>query len=151
MKVKFIADVHLGKLARLLRMFGFDTVYKNDFSLDELLKIGKDENRILLSRNAAVSKMLADRCFFVSDENPFGQIKQVIQHFNLKEQLHPFSRCIVCNGTLETVSKERVTDLLQKNTASYFQEFWQCSDCKRIYWKGSHFKKMLVTIQTIAI
>lgn len=151
MKVKFIADVHLGKLARLLRMLGFDTVYKNDFSLDELLKIGEDQNRILLSRNASLLKTHTDRSFVVSDENPFVQIKQVIQHFNLKEQLHPFSRCIVCNGVLEAVSKESVANLLQKNTAIYFQEFWKCCDCKRIYWKGSHFEKMLATIQTIAI
>ena len=150
MEVNFVADVHLGKLARLLRMLGFDTVYKNDFTLDELLKIGEDQNRILLSRNSSLSKTHTDRCFVVSDENPFAQLKQVIQHFSLKDQLHPFSRCLVCNGVLESVPKGSVADLLQKNTASYFQEFWQCSDCKRIYWKGSHFEKMLAAIQTIA-
>jgi uncharacterized protein with PIN domain len=150
MRVKFIADVHLGKLARLLRMLGFDTVYKNDFTLDELLKIGEDQSRILLSRNFLLSKTHTDRCFVVSDENPFVQLKQVIQRFGLMEQFCPFSRCLVCNGVLEGVPKESIGHMLQKNTASYFHEFWQCAECKRIYWKGSHFERMLKTIQTIA-
>ena len=149
MKVKFIADVHLGKLARLLRMLGFDTVYKNDFTLDELVKISDEENRILLSRNASLLKTHPDKCFIVSDEDPLVQLKQVIQHFGLNDRFQPFSRCIVCNGILESVSKENIAYLLQKNTASYFTEFWQCKDCQRIYWKGSHYDRMLKTIENI--
>ncbi|HTM91403.1 MAG TPA: Mut7-C RNAse domain-containing protein [Flavisolibacter sp.] len=149
MEVKFIADVHLGKLARLLRMLGFDTVYKNDFTLNELVKISDEENRILLSRNASLLKIHADKCFIVSDEDPPVQLKQVIQHFGLKDQSQPFSRCIVCNGILESVSKESIAYLLQKNTASYFNEFWQCKDCGRIYWKGSHYERMLKTIRSV--
>jgi uncharacterized protein with PIN domain len=149
MKVKFIADVHLGKLARLLRMLGFDTAYKNDFTLDELVKISDEENRILLSRNASLSKTHPDKFFIVSDEDPLVQLKQVIQHFSLNDRFQPFSRCIVCNGILESVSKENIVYLLQKNTASYFNEFWQCKDCGRIYWKGSHYERMLKTIENI--
>lgn len=149
MELKFIADVHLGKLARLLRTLGFDTVYKNDFNLDELLNIAGEENRILLSRNASLSKIHADGCCVVSDKNPFAQLSQVIQRYELREQFCPFSRCLVCNGILESVPKECIAHLLQKNTASYFHEFWQCPDCKRIYWKGSHFEKMLAAVQTI--
>lgn len=149
MKVKFIADVHLGKLARLLRMLGFDIVYRNDYTSKELLKISDEENRILLSRNVALSKTHPDKCFIVSDEDPLVQLKQVIQHFDLNDRFQPFSRCMVCNGTLESVSKESIANLLQKNTSSYFNEFWQCKDCGRIYWKGSHYERMLKTIENI--
>jgi uncharacterized protein with PIN domain len=149
METKFIADVHLGKLARLLRMVGFDTVYRNDFSLDALRRISDEENRILLSRNTLLLKTHPGKCFIVSDENPLVQLKQVVQHFGLKNRVQPFSRCIACNGVLGSKAKERTAHLLKKNTAAYFDEFWQCPDCQRIYWKGSHFEKMLATIQTI--
>jgi uncharacterized protein with PIN domain len=149
METKFIADVHLGKLARLLRMVGFDTVYRNDFSLDALLRISDEENRILLSRNTLLLKTNPGKCFIVSDEDPLVQLKQVVQHFGLKNRVQPFSRCIACNGVLESKAKECIAHLLKKNTAAYFDEFWQCQDCQRIYWKGSHFEKMLATIQTI--
>jgi uncharacterized protein with PIN domain len=149
MEVKFIADVHLGKLARSLRMLGFDTVYKNDFTLKELLRISNEENRILLSGNASLLKTHPDKSFIVSDEDPLVQLKQVIQHFDLKDRFQPFSRCMICNGTLESVSKESIAYALQKNTSSYFTEFWQCKDCSRIYWKGSHYERMLKTIENI--
>lgn len=147
--MKFIADVHLGKLARLLRMLGFDTIYRNDFTTTELTKISKEQGRMLLSRNASLSKNKLINCLVVTNEDAFIQLQQVILHFDLKDQVRPFSRCIVCNGTLEPVSKERIVHLLKRNTAEYFNEFWQCTDCRRIYWKGSHFERMLKTIQTI--
>jgi len=149
MEMKFIADVHLGKLARLLRMLGFDTIYRNDFTTTELTKISKEQGRMLLSRNASLSKNKLINCLVVTNEDAFIQLQQVILHFDLKDQVRPFSRCIVCNGTLEPVSKERIVHLLKRNTAEYFNEFWQCTDCRRIYWKGSHFERMLKTIQTI--
>jgi uncharacterized protein len=130
-------------------MLGFDTVYRNEFSLDELRRISDEENRILLSRNTSLLKVHPDKCFIVSDEDPLVQLKQVVQHFGLKDRVQSFSRCIVCNGILENVSKESIEHLLKKNTAGYFHEFWQCPDCKRVYGKGSHFKRMLATIQTI--
>lgn len=149
MELKFIADVHLGKLARLLRMVGFDTVYRNDFSLQELRKTSDEENRILLSRSTSLLKIHLDKCFIVSGEDPLVQLKQVIRHFSLNQRLQPFSRCVVCNGILEPVPKQNIAHLLQENTARYFNEFWQCQDCQRVYWKGSHFERMLATIRTI--
>lgn len=146
---KFIADVHLGKLARLLRMLGFDTIYQNNFTFDELLKIGREQNRILLSRKASLSKIHTVKQFLIAGEDPSAQLQQVIQHFNLKNEVQPFSRCMVCNGILEKVLKENINHLIEKNTKIYFDEFWQCQKCKRIYWKGSHFERINATIQTI--
>ena len=146
---RFIADVHLGKLARLLRLLGFDTNYKNDYSNSELLQLSRQESRVLLSRNASFEKQMNVQCFVVTSEDAFLQLKQVVNQFHLKEQFHPFTRCIVCNGILGPVAKENVLPLLEKNTAQYFDEFRQCNHCKRVYWKGSHYERMLKTIEHI--
>ena len=114
MQNKFLADVHLGKLARLLRMLGIDTIYKNTFTNKELLDISQEQDRILLSRNASFSKSKMSRSFIVTNENPFVQLKQVFDEFNLKDQIHPFSRCIVCNGALKPVTKKTVLHILRK-------------------------------------
>ena len=146
---RFIADVHLGKLARYLRMLGFDTVYKNSFSLNELISIVQKEDRILLSRNAAFADNDAITSFAIRHEKPFMQLKMVVDHFRLQEKIHPFSRCIVCNGLIEYVSKERIIDSLEQNTIASFNEFWQCQLCSRIYWKGSHYEQMQKLIAII--
>jgi len=149
MSNKFIADVHLGKLARLLRLLGFDTLYKNDFVAKELIEISHEQNRILLSRNISFSKNKNITFFPVTHENSMIQLKQVVEHFDLKEQFQPFSICLICNGSLQPVRKENVLYLLEKNTAQYFNEFWQCKNCKRIYWKGSHYERMFALLDEI--
>jgi uncharacterized protein with PIN domain len=149
MALKFIADVHLGKLARLLRMLGFDTVYQNNFAQQELLNISHEEKRILLSRAASITKSSNIEYLVIAEEDPLLQVVQVIRHFNLKDQFNPFSRCFACNGIIEIVSKETIKHLIQKNTATYFSKFWQCQNCKRVYWEGSHFEKIRTTIQRI--
>ena len=148
MAEKFIVDVHLGKLARLLRLLGFDTFYENNVTINDLLRLSTDQDRIILSRNKLFSKK-SNKSFLVIDENPSIQLNQLYDHFHLKDQIDPFSRCIVCNGTLEAVTKENISVLLEKNTSQYFNEFWQCKHCKRIYWKGSHYENMLKKIQNI--
>jgi uncharacterized protein with PIN domain len=149
MENKFIADVHLGKLARLLRLLGFDTVYNNSFTATDLLTISKEQERILLSRNVLLAKVAGIKTFITTSEEPTTQLKQVVEHFELKKQFHPFSRCMVCNAPLQVVTKEKINNVLEKNTSMYFNEFWQCSNCRRIYWKGSHYERMLKTIENV--
>lgn len=110
----FIADVHLGKLARLLRLFGFDTKYENYYTNSDLLKIAFEENRILLSRNAAFKENKHLNFLHVLNENPKQQVKQVVENLNLRGKFHPFTRCIVCNGSLEVATKESVLIQLRK-------------------------------------
>ena len=149
MEEKFIADVHLGKLARWLRLLGFDTVYQNFFTNTELVGIAKDERRILLSHNTAFKKLDNVLIFIIESEDPWQQLKQVTGHFQLKDKLRPFSRCIICNGSLKSVLKEQVENQLEENTAAYFNEFWQCENCKRIYWKGSHYDRMVRLVEQL--
>lgn len=145
----FIADVHLGKLARLLRLLGFDTLYRNDYSKLQLIDISKQEDRVLLSRDSSLQKNIGVNFFIVNNEDPARQLVQVVNHFNLKDRIHPFSRCLLCNGILQATPKEMVADKLEKNTRQYFSEFWQCNQCKHIYWKGSHYERMLKTIENV--
>jgi uncharacterized protein with PIN domain len=146
----FIADVHLGKLARMLRMLGFDTVYSNAFSNAELVSIALEQERVLLSRNAAIGKKHpALITYFISHDDPEVQLEDVLQHFHLLQHIQPFTRCIVCNGILEPVSKEAVLTQLPEKTAVYYHEFWQCTNCKRVYWKGPHYNRMNSLLQKI--
>jgi uncharacterized protein len=148
-KHRFIADVHLGKLARLLRLLGFDTVYKNNYTKKELTTISSEEQRILLSRDITLTKERTQQRYIVTGEDPVQQLRQVIKHFDLRHQFAPFSRCIACNGILEKIHKESILPLLQNNTKEYYQDFWQCNNCKTVYWKGSHYERMLKTIQQV--
>jgi uncharacterized protein with PIN domain len=148
--MKFIADVHLGKLAKLLRMLGFDTLYNNSLTNSELTSIALQQNRILLSRNAAINNHKTKlQNFCISSENSETQLEEVLRHFNLENQIQPFTRCIVCNGLLQPVSKNDIASQLPEKTNQYFNEFWQCDSCNRIYWKGSHYERMNAIIERI--
>ena len=138
----FIADVHLGKLARLLRMIGFDTLYSNQLTFKQIIRLAIQENRILLTRSSHIKPQSLLQFFIVTDEESFKQSEQVIHHFNLLQEMHPFTRCTICNGILERISKENIFDKLPPKTILYFDDFWQCNNCHRIYWKGSHYEHM---------
>lgn len=146
MELKFVCDVHLGKLAKSLRMFGFDTAYQNNFTNADLERIALEENRTLLSRNAAFSKYKPLQSLTITSEEPLVQLKNVLEYFDLKDKTHPFTLCLLCNAPLQKVLKENVINEIPFNTAAYFREFWRCPNCKRIYWKGSHYERMLKEI-----
>ena len=146
----FVADVHLGKLARWLRMLGFDMVYSPAFTHNELLNIAEAEHRVLLSRNAAIGRHHPSvATFAITGDDPAAQLKQVLQYFQLLSYIQPFTKCMVCNGMLEVVSKESIMNELPEKTAMYYHQFWQCVQCKRIYWKGPHYNRMMRFIQNI--
>lgn len=149
MHIQFVADVHLGKLAKALRMLGFDTVYHNGFTKAGLIKIAVAENRVLLSRNASLEANPFIRVFIIQDEDPDAQLRQVITHFQLGAYITPFTRCLICNDLLQPVAKPEVVHRLPENTRLHFNEFWQCASCRRVYWKGSHYDRMQQIVQQI--
>jgi uncharacterized protein len=141
---KFILDVHLGKLARKLRMVGFDTLYRNDYDDDEIIAIALKEKRIILTRDVGILKnRLVTHGYFVRSTQPARQIEEVIGRFDLSGMINPLSRCIECNGTIVAVGKHEIEHHLQPKTRKYFDTFFRCTDCLKIYWEGSHYKKML--------
>ena len=142
-KPTFVLDGHLGKLAGYLRLLGFDTKYKNEITDHELAEISSKENRILLTRDRGLLKKKKKKTgYFVRSIKPRNQAKEVLEQFSLGKYAEPFSRCVNCNGRLVPVTKEKVYNRLEPKTKLYYDDFRICSECKQIYWKGSHFKKM---------
>ena len=149
-ETRFVVDVHLGKLARKLRLFGFDTLYRNDFSDTEIIRLSLKDKRIILTRdrgilmNGSVSHGYWIRSFQVEK-----QLNEVLKRFHLVTQIKPFHRCTVCNGIVRNIDKGRIKEQLLPRTVKYYDEFYYCGTCKRIYWKGSHYRKMEDYIQKI--
>jgi len=142
-EMKFVLDVHLGKLAAYLRMLGFDTLYRSCFTDSELVKISCVDRRILLTRDRGLLKHSAvTRGYWLRQTDSRRQIAEVIQRFDLSALIQPFMRCMACNANLVSVSKEQIQNLLPARTAEFYDEFRQCSSCGRVYWKGSHYKRM---------
>ena len=140
---KFVLDSHLGKLATYLRMLGFDTIYRNDYSDQTLAEISNLEERILLSRDVGLMKRKAVRHgYYIRNIIPREQLIEVIHRYKLVSNISPFTRCIHCNGNLKPVHKSIVEDQLHEKTRKYYDEFKICDGCSKIYWKGSHYDHM---------
>ena len=147
---KFILDVHLGKLARYLRLFGFDTLYRIDYKDLEIITISLSERRIILTHDIGLLKnKQVNHGYWIRSQHLDEQLKEVLNRFDLKNQVHPFIRCMECNGLLTDVSKKEISDQLLPGTREYYQKFKKCPDCDRIYWEGSHFERMRKYIEYI--
>jgi hypothetical protein len=145
---KFILDVHLGKLARLLRLLGFDTLYENNYTDRMIADTLKAETRIVLTRDINLLKhKVIEWGYWLRSQHPPNQLREVLHRYRLADKIQPFTRCLACNGCIDLVNKEAIADKLQPDTARYFNEFYQCRSCKRVYWKGSHYERMLQWVE----
>lgn len=142
-ETKFILDVHLGKLARYLRLLGFDTFYDNRYDDVVIRDLAKAEHRIILTRDVELLKhKKVTHGYWVRETDPEKQVSEILDKFDLKRNINPFTRCLVCNGIMQPVKKEFIVQALQPKTKKYYQAFYQCDQCHKIYWEGSHFAKM---------
>jgi uncharacterized protein with PIN domain len=147
---RFVADGHLGRLTAYLRMAGFDTLYRSDYSDEDLAGISSNENRILLTRDRGLLKRnRVTRGYYVRATDPRRQLPEVLRRFDLLGSLAPFQRCVHCNALLQSVPKELISDRLQPETKQHFDEFSICPACARIYWKGSHYRRMQRFLATL--
>jgi uncharacterized protein len=148
--IGFVADTHLGKLTKYLRMLGFDCKYRENISDKEIIDVSIAETRIALTRDKGIlmNKQVQFGCFLYS-QNSKKQLMEVIERYDLIPHANPFSRCMECNGTMAKADKSEIIDRLPKDTRSYFQTFYKCLDCDKIYWKGSHYDKMSEWIKEI--
>lgn len=147
---RFILDVHLGKLARLLRMLGFDTLYDNSWDDPEIVERGLAENRIILTRDAGILKRRdVTHGYLVRSDDPLEQAAEVLRRFDLARRIEPFRRCMACNGLIESVSREEVEEELLPGTREHYSEFYRCRSCGRVYWRGSHYEAMREKIETL--
>ncbi len=146
---RFILDIHLGTLARVLRMLGFYTEYGiiEDEKISEissqkgLILLTKD--RGLLKRNEVTHGML------LHSKDVLNQVLEINDRFLLKEYIRPFTRCLECNGEIVMIDKNDVIEFLPKKVKILHNEFAKCSNCGQIYWKGTHYEKMEKTVGKI--
>jgi uncharacterized protein len=149
---RFVADTHLGRLAAYLRMFGFDTLYRNDYNDEELATISAREDRVLLTRDAGLlMRSIVTWGYYLRTTNPARQVVEVLERFDLTSSIRPFCRCMHCNAILRTTSKDAISDLLQPETKKHYDEFFICPECERIYWKGSHYRRMQAFIKSVTL
>lgn len=148
--IRFVLDVHLGKLARYLRLLGFDTLYRNDYDDAELARLASAEQRILLTRDRDLLKRaLVTHGFFVRATDPRRQIEEVLDRLDLYRAIQPFLRCARCNGLLAAASKHQVWERLAPKTRLYIEAFWTCGQCGQVYWEGSHLPHIRRFIETL--
>lgn len=141
---RFVVDVNLGRLARLLRVLGFDVWWSSDADDQTLVDISREQHRILLTRDRGLLKRRAvTHGLFVHADQAEEQTLEVIRRLDLRERLAPLTRCVRCNGRLATVTKDEVIDQLEPLTRQYYDEFSRCAECGRIYWPGSHYARLL--------
>ncbi|MBV9320563.1 MAG: Mut7-C ubiquitin/RNAse domain-containing protein [Mycobacterium sp.] len=140
---RFVVDVNLGRLARLLRVLGFDVWWSSDADDQALADISREQHRILLTRDRGLLKRRAiTHGLFVHADQAEEQTLEVVRRLDLGERLAPLTRCVRCNGTLATVTKDEVIDQLEPLTRQYYDEFSRCAECGRIYWPGSHHARL---------
>ncbi len=144
---RFIADVMVGKLARWLRVLGFDVAYSNKYEDDEIIRIARAENRIILTRDTRLAaRRHNSQCLLIESGDYEAQIQQVLGSFDLKD-FNVFSRCLECNTPLEDVDKEAVFEKIPPYVYLTQDRFAMCPSCGRIYWHGTHADKMLKRIR----
>jgi uncharacterized protein with PIN domain len=139
----FVADAHLGGLARLLRMLGVDTLYENAFADRDLVELALRERRVILTRDRELLKCREVlRGCFVHARKPEAQLREVVARFSLERQVQPFTRCLHCNLRLEAIEKSMVAQQVPERIAAQYTAFVRCPGCKRIFWQGSHWARM---------
>ncbi len=137
----------LGSLARWLRFMGYDTAYPRAMNDSDLIALACAEDRVLLTRDKELASRLPGAVRIRSDELE-EQIREVAEVLPLR-LVDPLSRCSVCNAVIEPVSKEEVQDLIPEGVRSRHQEFWRCPGCRRVYWQGSHWDKMVERLDAL--
>lgn len=147
---KFICDVHLGKLSKLLRFCGFDTLYRKDYTDSEIIGISLDDRRTILTRDTGILKHKnVTHGYYVRSRIPEIQLRETIKRFDLVDKLNPFSRCSLCNGMLIKIDNEKVMNKIPPKVKEFANEFSYCPKCDKVYWKGSHYQKLRKMIEQI--
>jgi uncharacterized protein with PIN domain len=148
---RFIADAHLGKLARQLRMLGFDTLFSGTLPDEKIIQVSAEEKRIILTRDRELLKSdKVDHGYYVRATVTDDQLIEVIFKFDLTHQFRPFTRCLVCNGLLEDFPKDELPSGLPAELIAMHKEFFRCSACGKVYWEGSHYNRMSEKINKLS-
>lgn len=145
---RFILDVHLGKLAKYLRILGFDVMYNNHMDDPELAQISSDTKRILLTRDIGLLKRkIVERGLIIRHNNPYEQCVEVLDRLDLWDKVNPFTRCMVCNKKIKIIKTNTpeyhlIENIVPPNVKKWCSEYHYCPTCNKAYWKGSHWDTM---------
>jgi hypothetical protein len=139
----FVADAHLGGLAHMLRMLGFDTLYDNHFHDDAIVAIAERDGRIVLTRDRELLKRRAvTHGCYVHALKSEQQLREIVERLDLARSARPFTLCLHCNAPLRAVDKASVLDRLPPKVREHYERFSTCDGCGRVYWEGSHWRNM---------
>ena len=139
----FFAEKYLWKLTRQLRLLGINTIFDAELNNIQIIDRIVTNNEILLTRSPQqLMHNKVTRGYCIRSDKPFDQTVEVIKRFDLRRLLQPFSRCMLCNGRIYTISKQDVQQYLVPNTILFYDDYYKCKDCKQIYWKGSHYQQL---------
>lgn len=144
---RFLVDAMLGTLASRLRALGYDTVWRRDTADSLLLREARAERRMLLTQDRELSEIGGKSAYFVNAKAAPEQLREVLDRFGLvPDEARIFTRCSVCNAPLERAEKAEVAGAVPPKAFARYDEFWRCSACEKIYWKGSHYDEVLETL-----
>ena len=148
---RFVLDAHLGKLARHLRLAGFDCLYRNDYRDSELINAALAERRIILTRDLGLLKQrLVTHGYYVRNTSADAQLTEVIRALQLASRLRPFTRCRECNVLLRDAAKAEVLERLPPKVRAAYERFRLCAGCGRIYWEGTHYERLRRLLEPVA-
>jgi uncharacterized protein with PIN domain len=140
---RFIADAHLGRLARYLRFLGIDTLQRNAWDDAELVAIARADGRIVLTRDRALlMRRDVERGACLRATEPLAQLREVADRFGLAFPRERAARCLVCNAVLEPIEPQRIWATLPVAVAARHRAYWRCPGCARTYWRGSHWQRL---------
>ena len=148
---KFVLDVHLGRLAAYLRMLGLDAAYSNAADDAELARISAEQRRILLTRDRGLlMRSAVTHGYWLRQTAPRRQTAEIVRRFDLARRIDPFTRCMACNAPLVPVAKEQFGGRVPPGVAASRDEFRECPVCRRVYWHGTHDRRMRRWIEELA-
>ena len=148
--MRFITDAHLGKLAKYLRLLGFDTLHFKEGDDKTLEALAREEERVLITRDRVLYGWAKAECYFPINIDTESQLKEILEHYDLYHECCPFSRCMVCNGEVHEIKNpSKILHRIPEKVREYNSRFWQCEQCKKIYWHGTHYERMKAKIAAI--
>jgi len=141
--MKFIADVMLGKLAKRMRLLGFDVLYDQTFDDNDIIRLSLEQNRVILTRDTELAgrPLAANRVFIVHDDVK-DQVRQVIDTFKIESVPGPLTRCSMCNESLIPITRQDIKDIVPEYVYNNYDGFLRCVSCGRVYWEGTHVRNM---------
>lgn len=149
-RLAFIADAHLGALARFLRMLGFDTAHEPQLADRDIRRLAQEDSRIVLTRDRDLLKCRdITRGYYVRAIKPEQQLHEVATRYGLPAHARPFTRCLHCNLSLAKIDKAAIAHRLPERVAALHDNFTHCAGCDRVYWPGSHYERMRAALAPI--